>query len=350
MIKEINLKIEDKKVNELGYEDEFYFQWHITDECNLRCKHCYHETYNQNGIDVEKLIKIGNHLCDAVEKWGRKGSFSITGGEPFMRNKELFQIMDLLENRNVDRVDILTNGTLLNDEIIDRLKQYKTFRRIQLSLEGLKETNNKIRGTNSFERTIEAITKLKENEVTVSVMMTIGSYNKDEVIPLVEELAKHKVDVFVLDRFIPEGQSNNNRDWLLSPAEIKDIYEKAYSYFKQSLTPRLLLYRTLFCLLNPDDSHIGAMCSVGNNALTIMPNGDVLPCRRLPVKLGNLLEDSIYEIWYTSPLLWEMRNPSNLKGKCLNCEYIPICRGCRAIAYAVEGDYFAQDPQCWKDL
>jgi radical SAM protein with 4Fe4S-binding SPASM domain len=345
-----NIDHKDLIIKELSYEDEFYFQWHITDECNLRCRHCYHETYNKNGLAINDLVKIGNHLCDALEKWNRKGSFGITGGEPLLRTKELFQILDVLENRNVDRIDILTNGTLLTDEIIHKLKRYSNFRRIQLSLEGLQETNNRIRGANSYEQTIEAITKLKQNDVTVSVMMTIGKYNKDEVIPLVEELAKHKVDVFVLDRFIPEGQSNTNREWLLSPVEIKEVYEKAYNYFKQSLTPRLLLYRTLFCLLNPDDSHIGAMCSVGNNALTIMPNGDVFPCRRLPVKLGNLLENSIYEIWYTSPFLWEIRNPSNLKGKCLNCQYIPICRGCRAMAYAMDGDYFAQDPQCWKDL
>jgi len=59
----------------LNYNDEFYFQWHITNECNLRCKHCYHETYNKDGLSSKNLIKIGNHLCDALEKWNRKGSF-----------------------------------------------------------------------------------------------------------------------------------------------------------------------------------------------------------------------------------------------------------------------------------
>lgn len=266
-----------------------------------------------------------------------------------MNSEILFQLLDNLENRNVDRIDLLTNGTLLTDNIIDKLKQYKKLRRLQLSLEGLRETNDKIRGINSYNSTIETIDKLKKHGLVVSIMMTVGKHNQDEVIPLAEELAKHNIDVFIIDRFIPEGQSSELTKWVLSPEEIREVYTKAYEYFKRTLKPRFLLYRTLFCLLNPDDPHIGAICSVGNNALTIMPNGDVLPCRRLPIKLGNLFETTLYDIWYTSDLLWEMRNPNNLKGKCHDCEYIPICRGCRAVAYAVKGDYLAEDPQCWKE-
>ena len=81
-----------------------------------------------------------------IDKWKKKGSFSITGGEPLMNPEFLFQLLDYLENRNVDRIDLLTNGTLLTDNIIDKLKQYKKLRRLQLSLEGLRETNDKIRG------------------------------------------------------------------------------------------------------------------------------------------------------------------------------------------------------------
>jgi len=339
----------EKNFEELNYDDEFYFQWHITNECNLRCKHCYHVSYLNEGIDINKLTGIADQLCNALNKWEKKGSLSITGGEPLMNSEVLFQLLDYFENRNVDRIDLLTNGTLLTDSIIDKLKHYKKLRRLQLSLEGLQETNDEIRGMNSYERTITAIDNLKRHGLVVSIMMTVGKHNQDEVIPLAEELAKHNVDVFIIDRFIPEGQSSELTGWVLSPEEIKEVYTKAYEYFKRTLKPRFLLYRTLFCLLNPDDPHIGAICSVGNNALTIMPNGDVLPCRRLPIKLGNLFETTLYDIWYTSPLLWEIRNPGNLKGKCNGCEFVPICRGCRAVAYAISGDYLAEDPQCWKE-
>lgn len=333
----------------LSYEHEFYFQWHITDMCNLRCKHCYHVNYNQKGLTEGELLQIASHLCDAVKQWGKIGTFSLTGGEPFIRKEAVFQLLDFFENRDeVGHVDILTNGTLVDEAIIRRLLKHKKLRRIQLSLEGLRNTNDKIRGPGSYDLIIEKIKQLNKSGLTTCVMMTIGRHNKDEVIPLAEKLGEIDVEAFVLDRFIPEGQSNDLKDWVLDATEIREVYEKSYDYFKKSLSPRMLLYRTLFCLLNPEDEHIGAMCSVGNNALTIMPGGDVLPCRRLPIKLGNLLETTVYDIWYTHPLLWEFRNPDNMKGKCKGCEFIPVCRGCRALAYAMTGDYLEADPQCWR--
>ena len=312
----------------LSYEKEFYFQWHITDLCNLRCKHCYHSDYSQKGLALPYLMDIASHLCEAIKEWGKTGSFSITGGEPFVRKDEVFKLLDFFESQdNLDHVDILTNGTLIDDSIIQNLQKYKKLRRIQLSLEGLKKTNDMIRGNGSYELIFSKLKQIIKGGLTACVMMTIGKHNKDEVIPLVKTLGEIGVEAFALDRFIPEGQSDNLKEWVLDSSELKDVYEKSYEYFQNSLSPRMLLYRTLFCLLNPEDEHIGAMCSVGNNALTIMPNDDVYPCRRLPIKLGNLLETTVYDIWYTHPLLKEFRNPDNLKGKCKDCGYVQACRG-----------------------
>ena len=334
---------------ELDYHTEFYFQWHLTDKCNLRCKHCYHEDYREEGLPKDQLIKIAMHLSEALKEWGKIGSFSITGGEPFTRRDDLFELLAFLETQTeIGHFDILTNGMLIDDKIINQLLAFNKLRRIQLSLEGLEDTNDKIRGKGSFKAITEKIRSLNKAGLKTSVMITIGKHNKDEVISLAEELGKMGVEAFVVDRFIPEGQSAELRNWILSSDEIKNVYERSYAYFKETLSPRMLLYRTLFCLVNPDDEHIGAMCSVGNNALTIMPNGDVFPCRRLPLKLGNLALNTIYEIWYKNPLLWEFRNPTNLKGKCKECEYVPVCRGCRAFAYAMTGDYLQEDSQCWK--
>lgn len=108
------------------------------------------------------------------------------------------------------------------------------------------------------------------------------------------------------------------------------------------------MYRPLFCLLEPGAPHVGAMCSVGINALTLLPDGTIYPCRRLPIRLGNVLEDNLFDVWYSSPVLWQARTPTNLKGRCSACEMVPVCRGCRAMALAVNGDWLAEDPQCWK--
>jgi len=92
----------------------------------------------------------------------------------------------------------------------------------------------------------------------------------------------------------------------------------------------------------------GGICSIGLDGLCILPDATVLPCRRLPIAIGNLKEDSLLEIWHKSDLLWQIRDKRNLKGKCKSCEFIPQCSGCRAMAYACTGDYLAEDPQCPK--
>lgn len=335
--------------NEFSSTGEFYIQWHITDLCNLRCKHCYHADYQFRGIELIKLLGVASHVCDAIHQWGKTGSFSLTGGEPLLRKEEVFRLLDFFEGRDeVGYVDLLTNGTLIDHQVFRKLTGYRKLRRIQISLEGLQETNDKIRGTGSFDLILKKLEELHQNGLTTSVMMTVGKHNKDEVIPLAEKLSEYGVEAFITDRFIPEGQSGCLGEWVLSPLELKNLYERCYERFLSSERPRMLLYRTLFCLLNPEDEHIGAICSAGNNALTIMPNGDVFPCRRLPLKLGNLLETTIYDIWYTHPVLWKLRNPHNLKGKCNGCDFTPLCRGCRAMAYALTGDYMEADPHCWK--
>ena len=92
----------------------------------------------------------------------------------------------------------------------------------------------------------------------------------------------------------------------------------------------------------------GGICSIGLDGLCILPDATVLPCRRLPIPIGNLKNDSLLKIWHTSDLLWEIADKRNLKGKCNSCEFITQCSGCRAMAYACTGDYLAEDPQCWK--
>ncbi|MDI6793431.1 MAG: SPASM domain-containing protein [bacterium] len=64
--------------------------------------------------------------------------------------------------------------------------------------------------------------------------------------------------------------------------------------------------------------------------------------------MGNILKDGLFKIWYTSDVLWRIRDKNNLKGKCKGCKYIYSCGGCRAVAYAMTGDYMEEDTQCWK--
>ena len=89
-------------------------------------------------------------------------------------------------------------------------------------------------------------------------------------------------------------------------------------------------------------------CSAGYDSFSILSNGDVVPCRRLPVKVGNVLDRSLIDIWYTSDFLWKLRNKGNIAA-CKNCELFARCfGGARCVAYGYFNNSFAPDPQCWK--
>src|SRR5574344_647913 len=321
---------------------DFYFQWHITNVCNNRCKHCYHADYNKkNEMTKEQLIQIADQIEDALEKWNFYSSMSVTGGEPFTRKDDLFELLSHIEN-NCERIahyDILTNGTLITDEDIVKLKAYKKLRRIQVSMEGPTiESHDAVRGDGDFIRVTDAIKKLKANDFVMSVMTTLTRNNMDLIPELITLLGALGVDYFALERFMPEGQGEGNTDWTLSKEETKKMFEYMTQKAFEIRTPHLLLYRTLYCLCS-DNKTVGAMCSAGVSALTILPDAPILPCRRLPIPIGNVLTDGIINTWYNSELRWKLRDYSSYKGKCNGCEHFLEFRGCRSMAYLATGDY-----------
>ncbi|OGH07764.1 MAG: hypothetical protein A2W22_02710 [Candidatus Levybacteria bacterium RBG_16_35_11] len=341
----------DSRFENLNIDTEFYFQWHITEKCNLRCKHCYHDDYiSANELSLDELRCIADKIDITLKKWNKKGTISITGGEPFLVKNKVFPLLQHISSlKTIHYFDILTNGYLLDQTVLDKLKEFEKLRRVQLSLEASNQNlNDQIRGKGSFEATLSAIRLLKKKDFQVAIMTTISNLNKNEVESLVNLLKEESVDTFSAERLIPEGMGANLKDELLTSEEVKDVFQRIYSLAMKKDKIRILLYRPLFVLLNGSDPTVGAMCSAGTNALTIMHDGTVYPCRRLPIPIGNAVKDSFYKIWYTSDVLWNIRNSKNIKGKCNSCDFIPVCRGCRALAYATTGDYLAGDPQCWK--
>jgi radical SAM protein with 4Fe4S-binding SPASM domain len=93
-------------------------------------------------------------------------------------------------------------------------------------------------------------------------------------------------------------------------------------------------------------------CAAGVSGLTLLPDGTITPCRRIGIPVGNILRDSLRDIWVTSNVLNALRDKKAYKGKCGTCKRWSICRGCRAIAYAYSlsqgrNDFLEEDPQCF---
>jgi len=337
---------------EPAIDTEFYFQWHITERCNSRCQHCYHTSYDSaDELSDKQLIEVVGIMEAALEAWDRRGAISLTGGEPWLRRHSVLALLDRFTSGDlVDRVDLLTNGLLLTDSDCEELAGKSVLRRVQVSMEGATaESHDGIRGGGSFEKTLEAIARMKRYGLRVSVMMTISRHNVTDIIPLLDLLKGYNVDTFSMERFMPQGQASEQQGWMLSTEQLKMAFHSVHSWAFKNDKPKALMYRPLYCLVEDQSPYVGAMCSVGINALSVLHDGTIYPCRRLPIPLGNILTDSLHDIWYASPMLWKAREPSHLKGRCSKCKFVPVCRGCRAMAHSVYGDWLREDPQCWME-
>lgn len=332
-------------------KEEFYFQWHFMNSCNLRCSHCYQEGYHYEDMPWEKLMIIADQITTALRKWNMLGRISLTGGEPFL-SPHLLPLVDYLEKASeIKQFDILTNGTCITQEHIEALKQCRKLHQIQISIDGpIAKVHDAVRGPGTFDKVRETIRRLRKNHFEVSFMFTLMRKNMDYAIQVIDFAEECGVNAVTIERVTPCGHSNLTD--VLTADEIKDIYEgitRRANSVSSSLTVRRLrpLWINTAYLNTTENSKIGGFCPVGFTSLAILWDGTVLPCRRLDIPIGNILTDGLFKIWYDSEVLWNIRNKENLKGKCHGCHNVERCGGCRAIAYETTGDYMGEDIQCW---
>lgn len=325
----------------------FYIQWDFTNSCNLKCKHCYkNNEIKEYELEINKCFEI----CDIINKMAIKNnlkiSLSITGGEPFSRKEDLFKILNYIDKLNgIESFQLLSNGLLIKDEDIEKLTKMKKLNGIQISLESPnKETHEEIRGKETFDKTIEIIKKLTYNNIKVHVMMTISKKNINEIIDMYNLLKKINVFAFGADRFIPETDDDFDK-YVLNKEEFENMCQTMFDLSKKDGLPNVRTNRAVYCMI---DKNVGGACSAGKYAFAILPNGDILPCRRLKIKVGNILSEDIIDIWNKNEIMINCRNVKKLEGKCNTCEMNTRCGGCRAMAYAITHNYLAEDPLCWK--
>lgn len=342
----------------------FNFQWHITERCNLRCTHCYQEDYSSlNEMSFEKLRSIADKLIQALSKWNRKGKIAITGGEPFVK-RELFPLLEYLnKSPQIANLYILTNGTLIDEKICKEIRRITKVSRVQISLDGAcPQTHDAIRGHGTFKKATEGIKLLTNHGIKVNLMFTLQKCNKEDIPALFDLAIQNRINSLLVERFVPCGCGKEIESEMLSSFELQNAFQyisdRADLEYDKGNKLMVVKQRPLWINVDaerakvnpkiPIHKQVGGICSIGLDNLTILHDGTVLPCRRLNIPIGNLECDTLFRIWYTSEVLWKIRNKRNLKGKCNSCEFIPICSGCRAMAYACTRDYLGEDPQCWK--
>ncbi|MGE5342310.1 MAG: radical SAM protein [Candidatus Omnitrophota bacterium] len=328
----------------------FYFQWHFLDQCPLRCAHCYQEGYASCDLPDNDVMTIASIMESTLQKWERQGRVSLTGGEPFLKIDLLLKLLNFFEHSpHFYWMGILTNGVLINDAISDRLKGFEKLNEIQVSIDGsCAQVHDAIRGPGNFDHALNGLSILKRNGFTVSIMFTLHRKNAEDAPRMVELAEQLGVDFLTIERVVPNDDCAR-RELFIAPRDLEKIYTSVYEKKKIVEGRSNLKVRVSRPLWGLVDEHAGGFCPAGLSCLSILHDGTILPCRRLEIPIGNVLRDGIFNPWYTSDVLWKLRNKKLLSDKCSECTILGKCGGCRAIAYQMTGDFMAEDPQCWKD-
>ena len=318
-------------------------QWHITHKCNLRCSHCYQEEYECD-LKRESLEKIFYQYIEFIKHHNYWGHINFTGGEPFV-SKDIFYLLDLCEKNKIS-FGILTNGTLLESEIIKKLSQYQKLSFIQISIDGTKEVHDKIRGNGNFEKAFETFKLLRKYHIQTMAAFTCHKENYEQLEQVIKIVKKHKIDRFWVDRLIPMG---SNKEQILTTEEYRNVIKiltKEQKRARQNPFCKTTIHTNRALQFCEGGSEI-YQCSAGAELLTILANGDLLPCRRLPIVIGNVLKTSILVQCENSEVIEELQK-KEIPEECYSCLKASLCRGgAKCLSYALHQNYHRKDENCY---
>lgn len=337
----------------------------VTKACNLRCLHCH----------VEAQEALANELSlweamRAIEEMASVGTQALifSGGEPLLRKNLVLSLAEHCVDVGIIPA-MLTNGMLLNHKVAVELKEAGIMA-VGIPIDSSNpECHDKLRNVpGTFEKAVQAIKACLDVDLEVVITTMAMKDNFSDVparIDLVANLGADQVAVYdlvpvgrgkaVMDQAMDQTQRVSLIKYLQQMQETREmvftmsgglpLYPEIVSEMHRAngTKPKDLLLKQFWV-----DANVG--CHAGIFYFSLRPNGDVYPCTFLPVKIGNIRERSLTDIWYNSKVLKELRKRSLLKGKCGACEYRETCGGCRGRAYACTGDYLETDPVCLREL
>ena len=278
----------------------FGFQWHITDRCNLRCAHCYQDSFAP--LPAENLKNLKS-MADRIFKSlsPARVTVNLTGGEPLLV-PWLFDLLDHLQAfENLEEISLITNGTVATPEVLDGIRRFGKIRYLKISLEsGIHEVNDYIRGAGNLAKVSDGILRYRRvADKPVILMVTLGGYNLDTIEETVRYADFVGVSGVIFERFVPLGHGRKLDGQVLSADDWSRAVESIARVSKTGVDPAALAsYRAFWLWLDPKKSERlqGALCNLGGESMALMPDGTVYPCRRLPVSVGNALHDPFTEI------------------------------------------------------
>jgi len=344
---------------------QFLLQWHLTARCEEDCRHCYmHDSPTfrselEHELSPADCRRVLDDFSRTTRGWGVEARINFSGGDPLLR-EDLPGLVREASLRGFS-VGILGNPHLLNRSTAEALRRAGASR-YQLSLDGLEATHDRLRGRRgAFRDALRAIRVLNAAGLPSVVMFTLSRLNERELIPVIRLCAQKNVRIFDFARLVPAGAGKALKSQMLGAEEFHGLLLRVLeeyrrqeargcaTYFGRKENLWTLLYHELGLLpqLPSRRDRVFSGCSVGSRIMTILADGTVLSCRRLPVVLGKVPGSSLREIFINSKNHRRLRSVEKME-RCAGCRLLPFCRGCPAVAHGARGDFLAGDPQCWR--
>ncbi len=321
----------------------FTLQWHITQQCDLSCRHCYDRSHRQ-AVSLDQGIAILDDFYDFCRSQFVHGQVSFTSGNPLLHANFMELYRAAVERGFLTA--ILGNPT--SREKLETLLSIRKPAFYQVSLEGLQEHNDYIRGQGHFERVMRFLPLLKKFGILSMVMQTLTRENSGQVLQLAE-LLRDKADHFNFNRLAMVGEGAS-----LASAGIDTYVDFLRNYLTAAKhNPIMGLKDNLFNLIQLQDGSdhfysgcTGYGCGAAFNFVSLLPDGRVDACRKFDSPLGNIFENSLLTIYTSEPARQYRKGPRG----CKDCTIRPLCRGCMAVMYGMGKDVLgAPDPYCFKD-
>ena len=318
----------------------------LTMDCNLQCSYCFQGAKNKDKSFLTDATreKIYKFIVDfTTERKLDVVSILLFGGEPLLHFNKNIEWLDKIkkycdENNKKFVTSIVTNGILIDDEILDSLKKYDC-QTIQITLDGIPSIHNTKRifrnKEGSFTQVLEGIKKVKNKQGLNNpvIRINIDKNNIGTTLELIQLLDNENLnDCFVDFGIIRDGKCSSN---CFDDSELGDILEPLWNTLKE-----------LKFNFNVKPSRKSLYCGLyGDTSFTIDHKGNIYKCWELVGDdnhfMGSLNEEGKISSLNYNFFNWMSRNPLETK-ECRECKYLPICGGgCGSVAIERHDDIHA---------
>jgi AdoMet-dependent heme synthase len=330
----------------------------MTRACNLACVHCRAGACRESDPD-QLTTEEGRKLIDGIAKVA-KPILIMTGGEPLLR-ADFFELAQYATDKGLRPV-VATNGVLVTPDMAKRIAEVG-IPRASISLDGpTAEEHDRFRKVpGAFDASLSGVANLQAHGVSVQINTTLTRRNRNHLagmMRLAEKIGALAFHVFLL---VPTGRARDMAGEEMNPEEYEETLLEFYELGKTTkmetkATCAPQYYRILRQQAKAEGIEVTEQtfglnartrgCLGGLSFVFVSHKGELQPCGYFDVQAGSVRDREFEDIWNNADLFKNLRNFSQLQGKCGRCDYVRFCGGCRARAYEHTGDYMAQEPYC----